>query len=171
MKKLIIPIVIVMACLVGYYAYSHQDNLTSVEKFVVVKSDNIRLMDFPKDKVDFSPMLSAFFYVRLREGDLPMTFPVSIISQKSVSPDEELLCTIRYRNVVLKAPLEILSVEQKETSVLYSAMFTYNLATLLKEKGEDEIIEWMKVLPASPQKIIASISIAQRNKKNSFPNK
>ncbi len=159
MKKLIIPIVVVLACVVGYFAYSHQDDIIQSDNCTMYHAEDLRLMDLPKDKIDFSPVLSAFFYVRLREGNMPMTFSMSILRTNPLSETDSLSCRIDYKGVKLRVPLEIVKEETQKDGYLYTTQFYYNLSNLLKERGEDEVMEWMKSLPPFPQKIIKSIDV------------
>lgn len=140
---------------VVFYAFVYYKPIAKSENnWTLYHADDVCLMSLPIRNIDYSPILTAVFLTRLREGNLPLTFNFSVMSAEEILPSDTLLCVLKHQSKVLESPLSEIKVTPKDGNYLYVGKFEYDISDLLATMDEMEILEWMKTFPVAPESIV-----------------
>lgn len=159
MKKFVIPIVLLLvaAFMVGFFALYHKEEIIPEEKFTVVRVDELRILDMPKSQIDFSPIVSAILYTHLKDHDLHLTLPVSVLSTRLLTTSDSLFCGFDYNGHKIynqlnfdnlkehagEGSLSVGEYTKQKNAYLYCLQLDYDLATLLSNMDEMEVLDYV----------------------------
>ncbi|MBO7635003.1 MAG: hypothetical protein J6S89_00315 [Paludibacteraceae bacterium] len=167
MKKIIIPVILILiaAIVVGFFSLYHEEEIVQEERYSVVQVGEMRVMDIPKSKIDFSPIVSAILYTHLRDHDLTLSFPVTIQSTREFFPTDSLYCGFEYKDKkiynrldlnnlteqVENGPLKVGEFSKRKNVYMYCLQLDFDLSSLLSDMDEMDVLSYVASIP-SPMK-------------------
>ncbi len=139
---------------VGLFAWFNMDGVKQEQRFSVVETSELQIMDIEKGKLDFSPIVSAILYSNLKDGHLPVSFTLEVVALEPSLPDS-LYAGFVHKNVRLMALTTQQSVENRGDFYVFTCRFGYDASALLSQMEEMEVLEFLKSLPnvVPPQKV------------------
>lgn len=137
------------------YTFGFKSNKNKeISEWTILKFDDYKIMSVVVDYHWFSDIKKAYLTRKLKEGNLPISFSVSMSNSKK-RECKSIRCKIAYKDFCLEAPLENLTKKEYGLNNVYSGTFSCNLAEI-KEKSNDELISILSNLTVKDAKIYVS---------------
>lgn len=140
---------------VAFFAFIHYKPMAKQENhWSLFRTDEVCFLSIPIQNIDYSPILSAVFLTHLQDNDLDLTFNFSVINARQIQNDDSIYCVLEYKGLELESVIGQLQCSEVDENYLYSGKYTYNIAKLLSQKSELELLEWMKMFPTEVTPLI-----------------
>ena len=161
-------VVLLVAILLGiaYFAWKNIDTLKSEATIKVVETEELRIMDVEKSKIDFSPLISAILYSHLAEGDLPLTLSFKTVCPSNFLWPDTLWGGFEHAGVRFVAPLGIDVEKQTEDEMWCNMTMLCEITELYSEMEVVAIIEFLKNMPCTIRR--ENVFIGDSGKKEIF---